>query len=145
VSESKQLLAATAVPMSPIVGQDRGLSLLTLMPDLLADYGHPWPGEDAGTKAHREWMLARITVADRLNQQMTKAMMRLPNTTLSGPKPAAGSGYARKDGSVVHLCPSDGEGAMPCCGLTPFEVPPTDRLTSNSQLVTCKPNTTSSV
>ncbi len=27
---------------------------------------------------------------------------------------------------------------MPCCGLTPFEVPRTDRMTLDPKLVTCK-------
>lgn len=34
----------------------------------------------------------------------------------------------RHGGSVTHLCPQiDDGGLMPCCGLTPFEVPRTDR------------------
>ena len=39
---------------------------------------------------------------------------------------------------LVHLCPPDGNGGlMPCCGLTPFEVPRTDRMTLDPALVTC--------
>ena len=39
---------------------------------------------------------------------------------------------------VTHQCPPEGGGGlMPCCGLTPFEVPPTDRITLNPSLVTC--------
>lgn len=38
----------------------------------------------------------------------------------------------------VHACPSDGGGGlMPCCGKTPFEVPRTDRMTSDGE-VTCR-------
>lgn len=37
----------------------------------------------------------------------------------------------------VHACPPDGSGIMPCCGRTPFEVPRTDRMTSDPALVTC--------
>jgi len=36
----------------------------------------------------------------------------------------------------VHMCPDEG-GVMPCCGLTPFEVPATDRVTLLPRLVTC--------
>lgn len=36
----------------------------------------------------------------------------------------------------VHKCP-DSAGVMPCCGLTPFEVPRTDRVTTAPELVTC--------
>jgi hypothetical protein len=39
-------------------------------------------------------------------------------------------------GEVVHLCPEAG-GAMRCCGLTPFDVPRSDRVTTDPQLVTC--------
>jgi hypothetical protein len=39
---------------------------------------------------------------------------------------------------VTHACPpDDGGGLMPCCGLTPFEVPRTDRMTLDPELVTC--------
>ena len=38
--------------------------------------------------------------------------------------------------NVVHLCPPDGSGLMPCCGLTPFERM-TDRMTTEPALVTC--------
>jgi hypothetical protein len=43
---------------------------------------------------------------------------------------------------VIHQCPQDGDGGlMPCCGLTPFEVPRTDRMTLDPALVTCSPLT----
>lgn len=38
---------------------------------------------------------------------------------------------------VVHRCPPEGSGLMPCCGRTPFEVPSSDRMTADAQLVTC--------
>jgi len=38
---------------------------------------------------------------------------------------------------LTHACPPDGSGVMPCCGKTPFEVPPTDRITQDPNLVTC--------
>ena len=37
----------------------------------------------------------------------------------------------------VHMCPPEG-GVMPCCDLTKFEVPRTDRMTLNPRLVTCR-------
>lgn len=37
---------------------------------------------------------------------------------------------------VTHLCPPEG-GLMPCCGLTPFEVPRYHRITTVPALVTC--------
>ncbi len=37
---------------------------------------------------------------------------------------------------VVHACPPDGSGVMPCCGRTPFECM-ADRMTSDPDLVTC--------
>lgn len=37
----------------------------------------------------------------------------------------------------VHRCPPKGEGILPCCGRTPFEVPGTDRMTVDEALVTC--------
>lgn len=33
-----------------------------------------------------------------------------------------------RDYRVTHRCPLPGSGVMPCCGKTPFEVPPTDRM-----------------
>ena len=37
---------------------------------------------------------------------------------------------------MTHLIPPEG-GVMPCCGLTPFEVPRSDRMTEDPALVTC--------
>lgn len=37
---------------------------------------------------------------------------------------------------IVHQCPRNGEAVMPCCGRTPFEVDPRERMT-NTELVTC--------
>ena len=47
----------------------------------------------------------------------------------------------RKEGRTMtettHQCPPSGSGVMPCCGLTPFEAPRTDRMTLDPALVTC--------
>lgn len=37
----------------------------------------------------------------------------------------------------VHACPPDGAGVTPCCGRTPFELPRTDRATTDPAHVTC--------
>lgn len=37
---------------------------------------------------------------------------------------------------IVHQCPPEGGGVMPCCGRTPFEVDPRERMTA-TELVTC--------
>lgn len=39
--------------------------------------------------------------------------------------------------SVVHRSPPPGAGEMPCCGLTPLEVPQWHRITIHPALVTC--------
>jgi hypothetical protein len=41
-------------------------------------------------------------------------------------------------GEITHACPPQGGGVMPCCGKTPFEVPRTDRITLDPELITCK-------
>jgi hypothetical protein len=38
---------------------------------------------------------------------------------------------------TTHQCPPVGSGLTPCCGMTPFELPRTDRMTENPSLVTC--------
>jgi hypothetical protein len=57
---------------------------------------------------------------------------------------AAGDGLAhmeREHGGVTHACPvpfeDGGDGLMPCCGRTPFEVPPWHRMTLAAAMVTC--------
>jgi hypothetical protein len=43
----------------------------------------------------------------------------------------------KRPAEVTHRCPAKGEFLMPCCGLTPYEVPRTDRMTLAAELVTC--------
>jgi hypothetical protein len=38
---------------------------------------------------------------------------------------------------TVHACPPEGSGITPCCERTPFELPVTDRMTTDPTLVTC--------
>lgn len=40
-------------------------------------------------------------------------------------------------GETVHASPPLGSGVTPCCGVTPFELPRTDRMTPDSEAVTC--------
>ena len=49
-------------------------------------------------------------------------------------QPSQTAGY--EDG-LTHQCPPDGNPIMPCCGKTPFEVSPWDRLATDPTLVTC--------
>ena len=42
---------------------------------------------------------------------------------------------------VIHRCPPEGSGVMPCCDRTPLQVPPWHRLTLDPSLVTCKEST----
>jgi hypothetical protein len=39
--------------------------------------------------------------------------------------------------TTVHAAPPDGSGLTPCCERTPFELPRSDRLTSDAEQVTC--------
>lgn len=45
--------------------------------------------------------------------------------------------HSAPSGEVVHWCPPRGSGLMQCCERTPFEVPRTDRMTLDEELVTC--------
>ncbi|MFI2349728.1 hypothetical protein ACH492_22275 [Streptomyces sp. NPDC019443] len=38
---------------------------------------------------------------------------------------------------TIHACPPNGSGVMPCCRKTPFEAPPTDRMSDDPAAVTC--------
>lgn len=50
---------------------------------------------------------------------------------------ADGAAPITVDASLVHLCPPAGSAVAPCCGLTPFELLQTDRLTVDRALVSC--------
>ena len=45
---------------------------------------------------------------------------------------------------VTHRCPPEGSSVTPCCGLTPFELPSTDRMTLDNSLATCRGRTEAS-
>lgn len=38
---------------------------------------------------------------------------------------------------TTHVCPPGDSGIMPCCGLTPFDVPLSDRLVVDRAEATC--------
>ncbi|MEV5163882.1 hypothetical protein AB0K66_04540 [Streptomyces werraensis] len=40
---------------------------------------------------------------------------------------------------VIHACPPDGSGLTPCCGRTPFELPRTDRISSEAPTTCTEP------
>lgn len=40
--------------------------------------------------------------------------------------------------ALVHACPPDGSGLMPCCGRTPLEVSVRDRMSVDGIDVTCE-------
>jgi hypothetical protein len=40
-------------------------------------------------------------------------------------------------GVVVHACPPDGGQVTPCCGMSPFDLPRTDRMTGDPSAVSC--------
>lgn len=54
----------------------------------------------------------------------------------SGPCVAGEQQNETPEAEVVHGCPPDGSGLTPCCGRTPFELPLTDRISSEAP-VTC--------
>ena len=77
------------------------------------------------------------------------AQAKKPRTVL-GQMPPTGVAYHaaraaieahREALEVTHLCPPEGSGTFPCCGLTPFEAPRTDRMTLDPSLVTCRAET----
>src|SRR6266567_4376437 len=107
--------------------------------------------ELAVLRAQRDAALAACDAAEEYHdREATEA------TALDADSPAAASKRGRAGGvyyvsqlvraalgvqpepaEVVHACPRWGSGVMPCCGRTPFEVPSTDRMTSEPGNVTC--------
>lgn len=53
------------------------------------------------------------------------------------PAAAAGVAPATDQTETVHGCPPDGSGLTPCCGRTLFELPRTDRMATDPDLITC--------
>lgn len=76
-----------------------------------------------------------LVVADgHLSPEQLHQMVR----ELAGPlETAAGEDLALDAGGVTHRCPHEGSGVTPCCGHTPFELPPADRITVLDALVDC--------
>jgi hypothetical protein len=42
-----------------------------------------------------------------------------------------------EEDSIVHACPPDGSGLMPCCGRSPIDVPLTERISMDGTAITC--------
>jgi hypothetical protein len=62
-------------------------------------------------------------------RKVTNAILAIENEA-AAPAPLSAS-------PIVHLCPPEGSGIMPCCGRTPFEATD-DRMTLDPALVTCR-------
>lgn len=41
------------------------------------------------------------------------------------------------ENTIVHACPPDGSGVMPCCGRSPIDVPLTERISLDGSAITC--------
>lgn len=66
--------------------------------------------------------------------------MKLPEGMTATPTdgPAGFATFEVTAQEVIHKCPSEGNGGvMPCCGMTPFEVPRWHRLTLDPAAVSC--------
>lgn len=42
-----------------------------------------------------------------------------------------------EEDTIIHACPPDGSGLMPCCGRSPIDVPLTERISMDGTAVTC--------
>ncbi|WGV35735.1 hypothetical protein SEA_FRANKENWEENIE_42 [Streptomyces phage Frankenweenie] len=42
-----------------------------------------------------------------------------------------------EEDTIVHACPPEGSGLMPCCGRSPIDVPLTERISMDGTAVTC--------
>lgn len=87
-----------------------------------------WTGQNLDI----EWLLGRAGTEYRsrlrLQQQLDAARAEVERLK---------ERCARDDAGVtIHACPAKGEGMMPCCGRTPFEVM-ADRMTTNPALINC--------
>lgn len=41
------------------------------------------------------------------------------------------------ENTIIHACPPDGSGLMPCCGRSPIDVPLTERISLDGSTITC--------
>ena len=90
------------------------------------------PGETLIIRAYENWTPNQIReLQDSLNA--AAGWRDLGFKVLVVP----GADFAVALAEITHQCPPDGEYLMPCCGLTPFEAPKTDRMTLEPSLVTC--------
>lgn len=63
-------------------------------------------------------------------------MTRRSDTPMTATDPDTIHDNDRVHDVIVHACPPLGSGVMPCCGLSPFEVNPLERMTIEG-IVTC--------
>jgi hypothetical protein len=84
--------------------------------------------------------------ADAIEQAESDAVDRLDDT--DGMSFDASGAYLEgeprrvlvvEEREIVHRCPPTGSNTMPCCGVTPWEIPTYHRMTVEDDRVTCKP------
>lgn len=92
------------------------------------------PGETLVILADRDWTPSQVReLQDALDAGIKYRDLGIHALVV----PGAELGVAEPPG-VTHACPPEGTGGlMPCCGLTPYEVSRTDRMTLDPSLVTC--------
>lgn len=115
-----------------------------LVPDTLLDKGLQWPPGaslverlECGTAGTHWWLFDDPDAPEGLEGKQVELKLergQAGDDPDAPPVPRIASRHA----IVTHLCPpDDGDGLMPCCGMTPFDVPRADRLALDQQLVTC--------
>ncbi|MEV6791293.1 hypothetical protein AB0M87_04670 [Streptomyces sp. NPDC051320] len=84
--------------------------------------------EDAEYEARWQQVMTRRT------QKLIADLFGVPQWPVDPDEPAS----AVPD-EIVHACPPDGSGLTPCCGRTPFELPLTDRISSEAPTTCTRP------
>jgi hypothetical protein len=86
----------------------------------------------AGSREDCE-LITRVLVRGALGEPCGTA-----GTAPLGPPHAEGPCAVREARTeVTHLCPPDGMQVTPCCGMSPFDLPRTDRMTGDPSAVSC--------
>jgi hypothetical protein len=102
-------------------------------------------GEDAvepdeGLKAANQELLDFLGRAQSGMTGVQEAMLALGRSlavTLAAFEELSRTVFGDED-SVVHACPPDGSGVMPCCQRAVADVAGTDRITEDPSAVTCE-------
>jgi hypothetical protein len=123
--------------LSALIGSDTDLRQAI-------DHRDYWHGEAMAATARiieleRKLAAAPAAVSAVPGQTDSEAVQHAPGAAVLCPDcRAKGRSVCMADDAreVVHGCPPDGSGLTPCCGRTPFELPRTDRISSEAP-VTC--------